>query len=149
MAWDSVCSPKWAGGLGLPNLKWLNVAMQTRWPWLARVDASIPWTDFRIKVPREAMQPFWAATRSEARCGLTTLFWEDRWIDGRRAQEIAPTIYSRIPQRIKATMMVAPAIEDGAWAMEIGPNIGVQELHEFLELWTRVSTWEPQLDVPD
>lgn len=51
VAWDSVCSPKWVGGLGLPNLRWLNVAMQTRWPWLARVDASQPWSEFNIKGP--------------------------------------------------------------------------------------------------
>lgn len=29
--WNSVCAPKWAGGLGIPNLGWLNVAMQARW----------------------------------------------------------------------------------------------------------------------
>lgn len=66
-----------------------------------------------------------------------------------RAQAIAPTIYNRIPPWIRATMMVAPAIEDGSWALEIGPNLGVEELHEFQELWTKVSTWEPQIDVPD
>lgn len=34
VAWETICSPKWAGGLGIPNLKWLNIAMQARWPWL-------------------------------------------------------------------------------------------------------------------
>ena len=42
VAWDSVCAPKWAGGLGIPNLRWLNVAMQARWPWLQWVDSSRP-----------------------------------------------------------------------------------------------------------
>ena len=42
VAWDSVCTLKWAGGLRLPNLRWLNVAMQARWLWLQRVDTSRP-----------------------------------------------------------------------------------------------------------
>lgn len=29
---DMVCSPKWVGGLGIPNLRWLNIVLQTRWP---------------------------------------------------------------------------------------------------------------------
>ena len=74
VAWEAVCAPKWAGGLGIPNLQWLNVAMQARWPWLQRVDGNKPWSEFTIKVPKESMQIFWAATRAEARDGRTTLF---------------------------------------------------------------------------
>ena len=43
VAWDSVCAPKWAGGLGIPNLGWMNKAVQARWPWLQRSDTSRPW----------------------------------------------------------------------------------------------------------
>lgn len=38
VAWDTVCTPKWCGGLGLPNLRWLNMALRARWAWLKRVD---------------------------------------------------------------------------------------------------------------
>ena len=34
VAWETVCLPTWAGGLGISKLKWLNTAMQARWPWL-------------------------------------------------------------------------------------------------------------------
>ena len=34
MAWDSMCTPRRAGGLGIPNLGWFNVAMKARLPWL-------------------------------------------------------------------------------------------------------------------
>lgn len=44
VAWEKVCSPKWAGGLGIPNLRWLNIAMQARWPWLQKSDGTRPWT---------------------------------------------------------------------------------------------------------
>lgn len=53
VVWDTVCAPKWVGGLGTPNLGWLNVAMQARWPWLQRSDRSRPWKEFQITVPKE------------------------------------------------------------------------------------------------
>ena len=31
VAWEEVCTPRWAGGLSIPSLRWLNVAMQARW----------------------------------------------------------------------------------------------------------------------
>ena len=149
VAWDSVCAPKWAGGLGIPNLRWLNVAMQARWAWLTRVDTSRPWSEFKIKIPKEAKLLVQAAMRSEANCGLHTLFWEDRWLDGMRIQEIAPTIYGMIPRRTRLTRSVAQAVQNGSWASEVGPNIGEGALQEYLQLWIKVSTWEQQADGPD
>ena len=128
VAWDLVCTPKWAGGLGLPNLRWLNVAMQARWPWLHRADICRPWSEFNIRVPREAKRLFLAATRSEANAGLNTLFWEDRWIDGLRVQDIAPNIYGRISRRVRSTRLVVHAIADGSWALDVGPEIGDEAL---------------------
>ena len=66
VAWDMVCSPKWVGGLGLPNLRWMNVAMQAHWPWLQRTDETRPWSEFRIPVAEEARLLCQAAMRSTA-----------------------------------------------------------------------------------
>lgn len=38
VAWDEVRTAKWAGGLGILNLFWMNKALQARWPWLQKVD---------------------------------------------------------------------------------------------------------------
>ena len=27
VAWEAVCTPRWAGGLGIPNLRWMNKAL--------------------------------------------------------------------------------------------------------------------------
>lgn len=54
VAWENVCRPKWAGGLGIPNLRWLNKALQARWPWLQRTDTERPWAEFDIGVPAES-----------------------------------------------------------------------------------------------
>lgn len=43
VAWDTICSPKWAGGLAIPNfLCWLNFARNARWLWLKCVDWTHP-----------------------------------------------------------------------------------------------------------
>ncbi|XP_073363036.1 uncharacterized protein [Aegilops tauschii subsp. strangulata] len=84
VAWDTVCTPKWAGGLELPNLGWLNCAMQARWPWLQHTDPLRPWSEFQINVPKESMDLFRAAANTTIGNGCTALFWEDRWLQGYR-----------------------------------------------------------------
>lgn len=37
VAWDRVCSSVEFGGLGLPNLRLLNIALRARWCWLRKV----------------------------------------------------------------------------------------------------------------
>lgn len=54
VAWDVVCNPKWAGGLSVLDLRWMNVALQTKWIWLQKTDTSRPWAEFAIPVPKES-----------------------------------------------------------------------------------------------
>lgn len=56
VAWDVVCRPKWAGGLGVLDMRWMNVALQTKWIWLQKTDTSRPWAEFNIPVPKESRQ---------------------------------------------------------------------------------------------
>jgi mannosylglycoprotein endo-beta-mannosidase len=51
VAWDRVCMPKELGGLGIINLRKMNLALRVRWLWLSRVEASRPWKEFEIQVP--------------------------------------------------------------------------------------------------
>jgi hypothetical protein len=48
VAWDRVCMPKELGGLGIINLRKMNIALRARWLWLSRVEASRPWKEFDI-----------------------------------------------------------------------------------------------------
>ena len=54
VAWDVVCRPKWVGGLGVLDLRWMNVDLQTKWIWLQKTDTSRPWAEFAIPVPKES-----------------------------------------------------------------------------------------------
>jgi hypothetical protein len=43
--------PKELGGLGIINLRKMNITLRTRWLWLSHVEASRPWQEFDIQVP--------------------------------------------------------------------------------------------------
>lgn len=113
VAWSVVCAPKWAGGLAVPNLRWLNKAMQAHWPWLQRSDPSRPWTEFKMSVPEEAMQIFRAATCVRLGNGRSARFWEDRWLGGWRVQELAPNISARVKSKARRERFVRQAILSG------------------------------------
>lgn len=74
VAWDSVCRPKWAGGLGIPNLSWLNKALQARWPWLQKTDNEKPWAEFNIDVPAASHALYNTASRTIVGNGRSALF---------------------------------------------------------------------------
>nr|XP_020198665.1 uncharacterized protein LOC109784478 [Aegilops tauschii subsp. strangulata] len=149
VAWTTVCTPKWAGGLGIPDLAWLNVALQARWPWLQRVDQNRPWSEFDIKVPKDSTALCNAATKiTEGDRGLT-LFWEDRWMDGYRIAEFAPLIYAAVPPLKRRTRTLKEAITTGVWASDIKPDLGPQALWQYLNLWPRVQEVTLQDDVQD
>lgn len=149
VAWEKVCRPKWAGGLGIPNLRWLNKALQARWPWLQRTDKERPWAEFNIHVPAESLALFRAAARASVGNGKSTIFWEDRWIEGFRICELAPDIYERIPKRIRSTRLVSDALENDAWAGDIGPDLSAAALDQFLSLWPRIEATQLSEGVED
>ena len=139
VAWDSVCKPKWAGGLGIPDLSWLNKALQARWPWLQKTDNERPWAEFNIDIPAASRELYNAASRTIIGNGRSALFWEDRWLSGYRVGELAPAIYNRVRRRTRASRTVKDTLIGGEWARYIGPNLTTNEMAQFLALWQRVA----------
>ncbi|XP_073355030.1 uncharacterized protein [Aegilops tauschii subsp. strangulata] len=113
--------------------------MQARWPWLQRTDPSWPWSEFDIDVPTGFRQLFQAAARWKIGDGRGTKFWEDRWLDGFRVQELALTIYDRVQPSTKSERTVAQALTNSAWASDVGPELLAQALHEYMILCDRLA----------
>ncbi|KAM0919710.1 hypothetical protein ACQ4PT_008014 [Festuca glaucescens] len=82
VSWHLVCQPKALGGLGLLNLRWMNVTLRARWIWLLRSDRSKPWSGMDIQVGFESMALFNALVRIVLGNGESILLWEDPWIGG-------------------------------------------------------------------
>lgn len=139
VACDDVCMPKWARGLAIPCLRWLNLAMQTRWAWLRRVDRERPWQEFTIAIPTESLALFGAATRATVGNGKDILFQDDRWMDGTRLQELAPVLYACISQRAKARRTVHDVVTHGTWVEDVSPNMSFATLLDYMAVWQRSS----------
>jgi hypothetical protein len=74
VAWDKVVSPKQWGGLRIPNLRLLNVALRCQWPWLQRSDSTKAWAEFDLKVPPLSTAMFDSATAVTVGNGERALF---------------------------------------------------------------------------
>lgn len=59
------------------------------------------------------MRLFRAAAITMVGVGHRAIFLEDRWIDGYKAQEIASSLYQRVPRRTKRAMTVAQVLAAG------------------------------------
>lgn len=149
VAWEALSTPKWAGGLGVPNLKWLNIAMQARWPWLQRTDASKPWAEFEIQVPEKSKMLCAEATCSIIGNGMSTLFWEDRWLGGFRVQELAPSIYESMSRSARNSRTVHQALSTAEWARDVGPELSSEALNEYMGLWAQVTRVDLNPDAVD
>jgi hypothetical protein len=137
VAWDKVCMPKELGGLGIPNLRKMNLALRARWLWLSRVEAFRPWKEFDIQIPQKVTEIFEAATSSVVGDGARTFFWLDNWLPDGRLKDLAPHLFSLIPKRLSRVRMVRDAL-DGEWLDDIPPDLDALAVQELLVVADRV-----------
>jgi hypothetical protein len=55
---------------------------------------------------------FSTAMLTEIRNGSSTLFWQDRWIHGKKIEDLAPRLIAAVPNRIKNNRTVLEALTD-------------------------------------
>jgi hypothetical protein len=117
------------GGLGIPNLRFMNIALRARWLWLQRVDDSKPWKEFNIQVPQVVRHLFEGATSSILGDGASTFFWTDRWLPLGRLTDIAPNLLRAVPKRSLRTRKVREGLA-GAWLDDISPDLDALAIQE-------------------
>jgi hypothetical protein len=65
------------------------------------------------------LDAFAASTSMLVGNGESSLFWEDRWLDGRSIKEMAPEIYALVPKRRRKVRTVHEALVERAWVPDI------------------------------
>jgi hypothetical protein len=136
--WRRVCRPISLGGLGIQDLARTGLALRLRWLWYSRVDSGRAWSGLDLQFTTEEREFFFASTHMMIGNGHLTLFWEDRWIDGRAVKEIAPQLYASIPKRRRKVRTVAAGLQANCWARDIQGTIGIQEIGQYLQLWRKL-----------
>jgi hypothetical protein len=76
VAWRLVFQPKSLGGLGLHDLRRMNVALHTRWLWFNKVDNLKPWAGLDVSVGKDYVALFNASVHTDLGDGASTIFWE-------------------------------------------------------------------------
>ncbi|KAM0837795.1 hypothetical protein ACQ4PT_061397 [Festuca glaucescens] len=137
VAWNKVCAPKEWGGLGIPNLRMMNVALRARWLWLQRVDDSKPWKELNIQVPKMARQLFEGATYSVLGDGASTFFWTDKWLSDGRMCDVAPNLFAAVPKQAPRQRLVHDGLT-GGWLDDIPPDLGALAIRELLQVADRL-----------
>jgi hypothetical protein len=64
----------------------------------------------------------------------------DRWIKGRTATEIAPEVVKVVSTRRKNSRLVADALPDNRWVLDVAGNLSEAGVLQCVQLWLEIST---------
>jgi hypothetical protein len=99
--WSRVCRPLQFGGLGIPDLARTAIILRVRWLWRMWTDPQRPWRGLDMQFSKIELDAFAASTSMVVGNGESSLFWGDRWLDGKSIREIAPEVYVLISKRCR------------------------------------------------
>lgn len=134
VAWHTACKPTELGGLGISDLKLVGYALQARWLWLQKADSSPAWSQLPLDVAPEVQAFFRASTYTELEDGMTTLFWDDRWLQQAAPADLAPNLVQLVPRRIRSRLTVQQGIANAQWTGGISRSMSLAAIAEYLEL---------------
>jgi hypothetical protein len=149
-----VTRPKELGGLGLFDIRKLSWALRAIWPWLQMTEPDKPWTQFQIHVCKDVQSLIDMAmvtkvgdsdmaVVTKVGDGSNTLFWKDRWLNGKRIKHIAPAVYAMVPKRIINTRKAKEAMLNLRWVTNFQGALAVPVLVEYFDLYQIVSYSTP------
>ena len=149
LSWPKVCRPPELGGLGIINLEIFGYALRIRWLWLQKTDNSRPWSQLPVAHEPIVVAMFNASTSMQLGDGTTTLFWEDRWLQGLSISELAPCLYNAIGACTRRSRTVADGCSHRSWVQDITGALTIQVLLDYLRVWDLVETTELHTDTQD
>jgi hypothetical protein len=65
--------------------------------------------------PKEVQSLFDMVVLMQVGNGSNARFWTDRWLNGKRIRDVAPTIYALVPKRIRNSRSVRDARINLTW----------------------------------
>ena len=117
------------------DLEILSKAFRTRWAWNLRANEKRPWCDLAEPEDEHIRALFNTTTKVALGNGERTMFWLDKWINGKTIQDIAPNVYEITNPEIKAKRTVAQALNNGAWIEDIKRPVTINTFMQALAIW--------------
>jgi hypothetical protein len=80
--------------------------LRLRWLWLQKTDPDRSWAAFKIYAHPSVHAFFFAAVSSVVGNGRNTLFWVDKWLDGKSLYHLAPHLVKLVSSRANRVFMM-------------------------------------------
>jgi hypothetical protein len=162
--WEDVCKPKREGGLGVRNMRTVNLSLLAKWRWRLLLEGEDLWrevikakygdiavgnAELDVTVFGNICSNWWkdlcnldkdegwfrqVAIRKVG-SGNKTKFWKDVWIDGQTLQDRFPRLFGSSVQQNEVIHNMG-RWEDGIWRWELGwrRHFFVWENEQLIEL---------------
>jgi hypothetical protein len=88
-----------------------------------------------LPIQQQVRQLFNLSVLTMVENGTTTLFWLDKWLNGKAIFEIAPDVVCLVDSRVSSTRTVAQAMDNWRWVRDIGSHLSLVGLQLYLKLW--------------
>jgi hypothetical protein len=171
--WDDICKPKSEGGLGVRDLRLVNISLLTKWRWKLLSSVNEVWKevivakygeDSRGKVrPGIGFGPniasrwwndvcnldkdsdwFVRAVEKKVGSGNNTLFWSDIWVGEQPLRERFPRLYGISTQKEGLIANLGVWIDGGwRWNLEWRRHFFVWEQPLYLQLVNVIEQFQP------
>lgn len=117
--------------------------------WLERTDVHRPWSRLPVQHEQIVVAMFQSSISVQIGDGANSLFWKDRWLQGRSIQEWAPCLFNAVRPRIRAVRTVAQGCNQRSWVLDITGALTVQVILDYLLIWDLVDATTILPGVPD
>jgi hypothetical protein len=104
-----------------------------------KTDGDRAWSQLPIRTCPQVQAFFNASTFTVVGDGLQALFWENRWINGEAASDIAPSLYLLVSARTRRHQTVRAGLHNRTWAHNITYRMSTQAIIDYLHLWNTVA----------
>jgi hypothetical protein len=91
-----------------------------------------------VAVSKDTRALFNASVAISVSTGTSIRFWEDAWIDVVDAGSIASALLKLVRPSIRRVRTVADGLNANAWAHDIGGELTIVALREYLALWNAI-----------
>jgi hypothetical protein len=110
------------------DIRRLSWVLRVRWPWLQMTEPEKPWAQIQLHVCKEVQSLISMTVVTTIGDGSNTLFWKDRWLNGKSIIDIAPAILAMVPTRIVNKRKVNEAFSNMRWLSDFQGALTFQVL---------------------
>uniref|UniRef100_J3KZ08 non-specific serine/threonine protein kinase n=1 Tax=Oryza brachyantha TaxID=4533 RepID=J3KZ08_ORYBR len=131
--WQRVCRPTRYGGLGIPDIQKMGIALRLCWLWYEWVAPTKPWTGTQTPCDEKDEEIFAASTIVTLGDGRKASFWGSTWASATSLKKLVPNLYKHSKRK---NMTVSEALEDDRWIDDIRHNLTQPLIAKFITVFS-------------